>query len=76
MLLNFHLWLYLTMSLIFWAKVIITFRQHRQDPNERKWNLILNSTFAVLFTFAFIDLVTTIPQIIKVLIMIRDIAGG
>lgn len=67
MLLLFHIWLYLSMALIHWAKLYITFQKHRQDPEERKLDLVVNSIFAVLFTVALIDLLLTIPQIIDLL---------
>lgn len=63
MILLFHVWLTLAMSIIFWSKVYITFQKRRQNPEERKADLIINSIFALLFTIAFMDIIMTIPQI-------------
>ena len=71
----FHIWLYLSMALIFWAKVWITF-QKRRNPEERKWDLIINCVFALLFTFALLDLITTLPKIVQIIEQIRNITGG
>jgi len=71
----FHIWLYLSMAIVFWSKVYISF-QKKRDLEERKWELIINSIFALLFTFALIDLVLTLPKIIEILQMISKLGGG
>jgi hypothetical protein len=75
MLYYFHIWLNLSLALVFWAKVYITFQRHRQDPTERKWDLVINSIFALLFTFALLDLITTLPKIIELLNQISGLVG-
>jgi hypothetical protein len=63
------------MAIVFWSKVYISF-QKKRDLEERKWELIINSIFALLFTFALIDLVLTLPKIIEILQMISKLGGG
>ncbi len=66
----------MAMALIFWAKVYLIFQKKRADPEERKIDLILNTVFALLFTFASIDLFITIPEIIQLLQRIIELTGG
>ena len=75
MLFYFHIWLNLAMSLVFWSKVYLSYQKHR-DLEERKWELIINSIFALLFSFAFLDLVLTLPKIIELLQIMSKLAGG
>ena len=70
----FHVWLYTSMALVFWAKVYITFKKKR-NPEERKWDLIINVVLAMLFTFALIDLALTLPRIFELLKMIGEAVG-
>jgi hypothetical protein len=73
MMLQYHIWLYLSMSIIFWARVYLSFQKRRQDPAERKVDLIVNCIFALLFTIALIDFLMTIPQIINILEKIKSV---
>jgi len=70
----FHIWLYTSMALIFWAKTYITFRKKR-NPEERKLDLIINVVFAILFTFALIDLALTLPKVFELLRMLGEVVG-
>lgn len=75
MILNFHIWLEISMALIFWAKVYITFQKKRLDDRERRVDLIIDSIFAILFTFASMDLITTLPEIMDLIIKIKSLTG-
>jgi hypothetical protein len=66
----------MAMSVFYWSRVYIIFQRKRQDPDERRWDLIFNSILAVLFTFALIDLMMTIPKILQMLDMIHQLVGG
>lgn len=61
------------MAVISWARVYLTLQKKRQNPNERKIDLIFNSIFAILFTFSAIDIFLTLPEIAKVLKMIKEL---
>jgi hypothetical protein len=55
------------MAIISFAKIYIAFQKKRANPQERRFDLIVNSIYAVIFSFALIDLLTTLPQIIELL---------
>jgi len=63
------------MALIHWAKVYLIFQKKRADPEEKKIDLIINCIFAILFTFAFMDLFFTLPQIMNLIKGIIEIVG-
>jgi hypothetical protein len=52
------------MSLIFWGKVYITMTKKRQTWQEKRVDLAIDITLALLFSIAFIDLFFDIPKII------------
>jgi len=75
MLIHYHIWLTLAMGLIHWAKVYLIFQKKRADPEEKKIDLIVNCTFAILFTFAFMDLFFTLPEIMNLIKIIIQVVG-
>ena len=63
----YHILLEATMAVFFWMRLYITFRKRRQEPEERRIDLITNATLALLFTVGAIDLYMTLPEIISLL---------
>jgi hypothetical protein len=66
----------MAMAVFYWMRVYISFQRKRQDPDERRWDLVFNCILALLFTFATIDLIMTIPKIIQILDSIHQLVGG
>lgn len=75
MIIYFHLWLTCAVAVVYWAKIYITLQKKRQNPSERKIDLIINSILAVLFTFAFLDIFLTLPEIAKILSLIKQLSN-
>ena len=69
----YHILLEATMAVFFWMRLYITFRKHRQEPEERRIDLITNATLALLFTVGAIDLYMTLPEIIALLIKLQSL---
>lgn len=76
MIFYYHLWLACVMAVVYWAKVYITYQKRRAEEDEKRLDLVLNAIFALLFTFAFLDLLATLPEIIEILNKIRTLTGG
>ena len=73
----YHLWLNLTMALIFWAKVTLTATKKRISWEEKRVDLAIDVTLALLFSIAFVDLFFDIPKIIYLQGILRNaILGG
>jgi hypothetical protein len=61
------------MAVIHWAKLYIIFQKKRQNPEEKRLDLIYNSIIAFLFTFATMDILFTLPEIAKLISILRNI---
>lgn len=55
-LLYYHIFLYLSMSIISWAKLYISLSKRRIAPEEQMWEMAYWSILALLFSFGLIDL--------------------
>ena len=71
----FHAWLYLTLSLVQWARVYLDVRKKRLSWEEKRVDLALDIFLALVFSIGFIDIFFTIPQALKLIALIKG-AGG
>ena len=68
-----HVWLTLTMSIVYWSKVYMTLRKRRMDRGEKWIDLALEITLATIFSIAFIDLFFSIPDALKLIALIKGL---
>ena len=71
---NFHLWIELTMSIVFWGKVFLDIKKHRVSWQEKWMDLALDLFLALVFSIGFVDLFLTLPQIVKLLNILRGVS--
>jgi hypothetical protein len=64
------------MSLIFWGKVYITMSKKRLSWQEKKIDLAIDITLALLFSIGFIDLFFDIPKIIYLQNLLKTALTG
>jgi hypothetical protein len=69
----FHAWLYLTMSLVFWAKVYMDVNKKRLSWDEKRVDLALDIFLALVFSIGFIDIFFTIPQALKLISLLKGV---
>ena len=53
------------MSIVWWAKVYITFKKKRLPERDKALELGFNIFLATLFTIGFVDMLFSVSQIIK-----------
>jgi len=71
--LMYHAWLFLTMSLVMWAKVYMDLRKKRITWQEKRVDLALDLFLALVFSIGFIDIFFTIPEALKLIALLRGV---
>jgi hypothetical protein len=61
------------MSLVFWSKVYLDLQKKRASWTEKRVDLALDLSLALIFSFAFIDLFMSATAVKNLLEMIKNI---